>query len=105
MTQTKTLKIAMIEDEPFSRLALMEILKKYPYHHKEPELQLIYSDFSLQVIGCVSNTPELITLLASNPEIEVLFHSQRVKQTITKMYHCLRMVSGLSSAFFSCTPS
>ncbi|WP_077295339.1 response regulator transcription factor [Yersinia proxima] len=72
MTQTKTLNIAMIEDEPFSRLALMEILKKYPYHHKEPELQLIYSDFSLQVVGCISNTPELITLLESNPEIEVL---------------------------------
>ncbi|AJJ63494.1 response regulator transcription factor [Yersinia aldovae] len=69
---TKTLKIALIEDEPFSRLALMEILKKYPYHHKEPQLQLIYSDFSLQLVGCVSNTPELITLLESAPEIEVL---------------------------------
>ncbi|QHB33892.1 response regulator transcription factor [Yersinia canariae] len=72
MTQAKTLRIAMIEDEPFSRLALMEILKKYPYHHKEPQQQLIYSDFSLEVIGCVSNTPELIELLKNNHEIEVL---------------------------------
>ncbi|WP_174850481.1 response regulator transcription factor [Yersinia artesiana] len=72
MIETKTLNIAMIEDEPFSRLALMEILKKYPYHYKNPERQLISSTFSLQVTGCVSNVPELIQLLRNNPEIEVL---------------------------------
>ncbi|WP_145587295.1 response regulator transcription factor [Yersinia aldovae] len=72
MIETKTLKIALIEDEPFSRLALMEILKTYPYHHRKPDRQLIYSAFSLQVAGCVSNAPELIQLLKNTPEIEVL---------------------------------
>lgn len=62
----------MIEDEPFSRLALIEILKTYPYHHRKPDRQLIYSTFSLQVAGCVSNAPELIQLLKNTPEIEVL---------------------------------
>ncbi|WP_227719337.1 response regulator transcription factor, partial [Yersinia proxima] len=61
-----------IEDEPFSRLALMEILKKYPYHYKKPERQLISSAFSLHVAGYASNASELIQLLKSNPEIEVL---------------------------------
>ncbi|HFF1621823.1 TPA: LuxR C-terminal-related transcriptional regulator [Yersinia enterocolitica] len=72
MIETKMLNIAMIEDEPFSRLALMEILKKYPYHHNKPERQLIYSAFSLQIAGCVSNAPELIHLLKNTPAIEVL---------------------------------
>ncbi|HHL2560690.1 TPA: LuxR C-terminal-related transcriptional regulator [Yersinia enterocolitica] len=72
MIETKMLNIAMVEDEPFSRLALMEILKKYPYHYKNPERQLISSTFSLQVAGCASNTPDLIQLLKNTPEIEVL---------------------------------
>ncbi|HDL6961256.1 TPA: response regulator transcription factor [Yersinia enterocolitica] len=72
MIETKTLNIAMVEDEPFSRLALMEILKKYPYHYKNPQRQLISSPFSLQVAGCASNAPDLIQLLKNTPEIEVL---------------------------------
>ncbi|WP_145932192.1 response regulator transcription factor [Yersinia bercovieri] len=72
MAPTKTLKIAIIEDEPFSRLALKEILTKFPYHHKEPLRQVIYSELSLDVIGCVSNAAELITLLKNNDDIEML---------------------------------
>ncbi|CNK33253.1 response regulator protein [Yersinia mollaretii] len=72
MERTKTLKIAIIEDEPFSRLALKEILTKFPYHHKEPQRQVIYSELSLDVVGCVSNAPELIALLKSNDDIEML---------------------------------
>ncbi|CNH39275.1 response regulator protein [Yersinia massiliensis] len=72
MVQTSTLKIAIIEDEPFSRLALKEILIKFPYHHKEPQRQVIYSELSLDVVGCVSNASELIELLKNNDDIEML---------------------------------
>lgn len=72
MERTKTLKIAIIEDEPFSRLALKEILTKFPYHHKEPQRQVLYSELSLDVVGCVSNASELITLLKNNDDIEML---------------------------------
>ncbi|CNK51842.1 response regulator transcription factor [Yersinia mollaretii] len=72
MERTKTLKIAIIEDEPFSRLALKEILTKFPYHHKEPQRQVIYSELSLDVVGCVSNASELITLLKNNDDLEML---------------------------------
>ncbi|ATM88335.1 response regulator [Yersinia enterocolitica] len=72
MVQTSTLKIAIIEDEPFSRLALKEILTKFPYHHKEPQRQVIYSELSLDVVGCASNASELLELLKNNDDIEML---------------------------------
>lgn len=84
MIETKTLNIAMIEDEPFSRLALMEILKKYPYHYTKPERQLISSAFSLQVAGCASNAPDLIKILKNNPEIEVLLLDYSLTDRETK---------------------
>ena len=45
MTQTKTLNIAMIEDEPFSRLALMEILKSILIITKNPNSNLFTVTF------------------------------------------------------------
>lgn len=72
MEESKTLTIAIIEDEPFSRLALKEILSNYPYHHKEPQRQVIYSELTIRVAGCTSNSAELLDLLKNDDDIEML---------------------------------
>lgn len=72
MEEPKTLTIAIIEDEPFSRLALKEILSNYPYHHKDPQRQVIYSELSIKVAGCTGNSEELLDLLKNDDGIEML---------------------------------
>ncbi|MHA0902037.1 LuxR C-terminal-related transcriptional regulator [Enterobacter ludwigii] len=69
---TKTINIAIVEDEPFSRLAIQDILQHFPYYHKEPDRQLLYSDISLNVVGCVGSSHELMELLKVTSNIEVL---------------------------------
>lgn len=72
MVKNNIINIAIIENEPFTRLALKEILGRYPYHHKEPDRQLIYSELSLQVVGCVGTALELISLLQGNDSVDML---------------------------------
>nr|WP_249324871.1 response regulator transcription factor [Enterobacter mori] len=69
---TKTINIAIVEDEPFSRLAIKEILQHFPYSHKEPKRQLLHSDISLNVVGCAGSSPELMALLKGPSTVEIL---------------------------------
>ena len=71
MTQT-TINIAIVEDEPFSRQAIQSILSHFPYHPTEPGRLLFCSELSLNVTGSVSKSSELLSLISSDVNIDVL---------------------------------
>ena len=71
MTQT-TINIAIVEDEPFSRQAIQSILIHFPYHPTEPGRLLFCSELTLNVTGSVSKSSELLSLISSDVNIDVL---------------------------------
>ncbi|MGX5102154.1 LuxR C-terminal-related transcriptional regulator [Enterobacter cloacae] len=71
MTRT-TINIAIIEDEPFSRQAIQSILSRFPYHPTEPGRLLFCSELTLNITGSVSKSSELLSLIRSDTNIDVL---------------------------------
>ncbi|HCR0213830.1 TPA: response regulator transcription factor [Enterobacter hormaechei] len=71
MTRT-TINITIVEDEPFSRQAIQSILSRFPYHPTEPERLLLCSELTLNITGSVSKSSELLSLIRSDTNIDVL---------------------------------
>ncbi|EKN4182891.1 response regulator transcription factor [Yersinia ruckeri] len=63
MPTPSKLNIIVAEDESLSRVALKAILENYPFDNRDITRPLIYSDFTLDVVGSTEHAAGLIKLL------------------------------------------
>ncbi|CAI1906092.1 Capsular synthesis regulator component B [Serratia quinivorans] len=75
----KSLNIAIVEDEPLSRIAIHAILENFPYDPYDNQnlpVQLIHCNFALNVVGSVCHAQALMELLRTkNIDILLLDYS------------------------------
>jgi two-component system response regulator FimZ (fimbrial Z protein) len=80
----KTLNIAIVEDEPLSRIAIHAILENFPCDNRNSSIRLIHCDSTLNVVGSVCHSQALIDLL-NKQSIDILLLDYTLDPPQTKI--------------------